>query len=84
MIFAPSNKARVFDYANLSPKLGCRWRWKKENRHGRDMDKTEKRKETTRSSDQETLSPGESVDLFGNALDFAESLSCGSSQFTRH
>lgn len=48
------------------------------------MDKTEKRKETTRSSDQETLSPGESVDLFGNALDFAESLSCGSSQFTRH
>ena len=51
---------------------------------GRDMDKTEKGKETRRSSDQETLSPGESVDLFGNALDFAESLSCGSSQFTRH
>lgn len=40
-----------------------------ENRHRKKMDKIKKEKETRRNSDQETLSPGEFVDLLGSPPD---------------
>lgn len=27
-LFAQSSKSRVFDYANISPKLSVQWRWR--------------------------------------------------------
>lgn len=69
----------------MSPKLsmGWRWKWKEENRPGKEVDKIEKEKETRESSDQKILSPREFVDLGGNPLDSAESLRYGSSQVIR-